>query len=174
MVLGYTDTDEETMAEARIPFAAWVKVIDMPPDMLTLVEHSMERVQKSKSFFEKAKIMRVFSNVFSDYLTTSNFVNAKISNMIGTRCTGRVVAVTDSGYMALVPKGTKSNDKIYLMTGAHTPHVIRDDTFLPSSPILSSRRCSPRFRLVGEAYVHGLAADDAQIAGGTLQKIELY
>jgi hypothetical protein len=130
----------------------------------------MEQVQKSKSFFEKVKTMYALSNVVSEYYTASSLVIGNISGKIGSRCAGRVVAVTDSGYIALVPEGTKSNDKIYLVAGAHIPYVIREDSFLPSSSILSSRRC----RLVGEAYVHGLAANDERIAGGTLQKIELY
>jgi hypothetical protein len=157
MFVGYTDTDEETMATDRELVEAWKKVITMPPDMLTQFEHVMERVRKSKTFFEKEKTMCDLDEVWYEYITASNLVNSNISNMLGFRGTGRVVAVTDRGYMALVPNGTKSNDKIYLVAGAHIPHVIREE--------------SPRFRLVGEACVHGLAADDARIVEGCLLEI---
>ncbi|OCK77122.1 HET-domain-containing protein [Lepidopterella palustris CBS 459.81] len=156
MLLGYTGTDAESMAKVRMFFEAWEKSISMPSGLLTHLEHDKKQIQKSKHFLGRMKMIIAFCKVFSEYLTASNIVNASgISNRIGTRCTGRVVAVTDSGYMALVPKGTQSNDKIYLMAGANSPYVIRDDSYLPSSPILSRTRRSLHFRLVGDAYLRG-------------------
>jgi hypothetical protein len=55
----------------------------------------------------------------------------------------RKFCVTDTGYMALVPLGTKNEDLICIIQGAQTPFIVRG---------VEERSC----QLVGECYVHGM------------------
>jgi hypothetical protein len=58
----------------------------------------------------------------------------------------RQFAVTKKGYMALVVPGIRAGDVVCVFSGAETPHALRRDN--------SGGSCR-KFRLVGDAYVHG-------------------
>jgi len=61
----------------------------------------------------------------------------------------RIFAVTDKGYIAMVPKGTKSSDIICTVWGAQVPFVLRS--------LGSTADGKPEmYHLVGECYVHGM------------------
>ena len=66
---------------------------------------------------------------------------------------GRQFCVTQQGYMGLVPKNSKIGDAIVILHGAKTPHVLRESLFAHCSHEIAK---SPCYRLIGEAYVHGM------------------
>jgi hypothetical protein len=59
----------------------------------------------------------------------------------------RQFAITDMDLMAMVPLETKSDDVVCVFLGAKTPHILREVRGFASEQ---------RYKLVGEAYVHGL------------------
>jgi hypothetical protein len=172
MLLGYTNVDDETKAELRALYLVWEEYMKVTPELFAQIKRNQEK--NGTGYFARFKTMASVAKSFSEYLEISNCVNSNISVPMGERCTGRVVAVTNNGYMALAPKGTCIKDKVYLMAGANTPCIVREDTSLPSSSILSSTESRTRGRLVGEIYVHGLATNDRLITEGKFQEIELY
>jgi hypothetical protein len=58
-------------------------------------------------------------------------------------CRGRRFAVTDQGYIGLVPACSVLGDEVFLLGGAPVPFVLR-------------RRQVKRYILVGDAYIHGV------------------
>ncbi|KAK4158933.1 heterokaryon incompatibility protein-domain-containing protein [Cladorrhinum sp. PSN259] len=66
------------------------------------------------------------------------------------RCLSRRLAVTEQGFMALVPPNTQMGDRIAIIPGVITPMIVR--------PIgrLEESENTLVFSLVGECYVHGL------------------
>ena len=74
------------------------------------------------------------------------------SNAIGTCCNGRCFAITEKGYMAIVPPGTKEGDMVCLILGGQVPFVFRQ---FQTSDIDRSRK-EQSYALVGECYVHGM------------------
>ena len=71
---------------------------------------------------------------------------------MGTACQGKCFAVSEKGYMAITPPGTKEGDMICLIMGAEVPFILRplleDDRGL-----MNEGEC---YALVGECYVHGM------------------
>lgn len=82
-------------------------------------------------------------------------------------CAGRAFAVTQSGYMALVPPGTVAGDAVCLLYGVDTPFIVRmlsiedaskgGDMKIVSGPEEGIEIVS----LVGESYVHGVMDGEA-------------
>jgi hypothetical protein len=64
-----------------------------------------------------------------------------------TPCEGRLLAITQSGFLGLVPLSAEVSDEIYLLAGGQVFYVLRphDD----------------HFRFIGESYVHGLMDGEA-------------
>lgn len=65
-------------------------------------------------------------------------------------CQNRRFAVTDKGYLALVPHCAQLGDRIALFLGAPVPFVLR-----PTADIIQSRSIR-KMQLVGDTYVHGI------------------
>ncbi|KAI9764824.1 MAG: hypothetical protein M1839_005701 [Geoglossum umbratile] len=72
---------------------------------------------------------------------------------------GRKFAVTDTGYMVLVPPGTRVGDTIYAILGTETPFVLR-----------RSER-DDAFWLVGESYVQGMMDGERLKQGDTPEQL---
>lgn len=72
---------------------------------------------------------------------------------------GRRVAVTRKGYLCLVPRGAVQGDVIWLVEGAQTPFVCREE------------QESVSYQLVGDCYVHGVMDGSAFDKNGDLQTI---
>ncbi|PVH73536.1 HET-domain-containing protein [Cadophora sp. DSE1049] len=60
---------------------------------------------------------------------------------------GRRMVRTEEGYLALVPAGTETGDRVFLLRGGRVPVVLR--------------RRGERWEVVGEAYVHGIMRGEA-------------
>ncbi|KAH7418554.1 heterokaryon incompatibility protein-domain-containing protein [Cadophora sp. MPI-SDFR-AT-0126] len=60
---------------------------------------------------------------------------------------GRRIVRTEEGYLALVPGGTESGDRVFLLKGGRVPVVLR--------------RRGEMWEVVGEAYVHGVMRGEA-------------
>ncbi len=58
-------------------------------------------------------------------------------------CAHRALFVTSKGYIGLAPWNAKSGDFIFVFNGGKTPFLLRE---IPGG----------RYKLVGEAYVHGI------------------
>jgi hypothetical protein len=85
-----------------------------------------------------------------DYKTAALVSNNKeIRTILNTSGSRKQFAVTKGGYMTLVPWGTESGDVLSIFWGSRTPHVLRR---VPGSALEQEGR----FRLVGDAYIHGL------------------
>jgi hypothetical protein len=69
----------------------------------------------------------------------------KIGRLMGKKIASRQFAVTEKGYMALVPPGTQTGDWVAVFAGAATPHILR--------PVTEAKE---EWRVFGDAYVHGL------------------
>lgn len=72
----------------------------------------------------------------------------RVGRTVGTTARQRQFAVTRSGYMALVPVDTAAGDLVCIFLGAKVPHVIR-------------KAGDAKYRLVGEAYLHGFMHGEA-------------
>jgi hypothetical protein len=77
----------------------------------------------------------------SDIELLSN--SQRISELLSRRGQGRQLAITRTGYLALVPDRAKEGDAVCIFRGAKVPYVLR-------------KKEEEGFELVGEAYVHGL------------------
>jgi hypothetical protein len=67
-----------------------------------------------------------------------------LTTAMRTALTMRRFAITEKGYFALVPRGTREEDEIVVFVGACVPFVVRRE------------EGGEGFELVGEAYVHGI------------------
>lgn len=68
--------------------------------------------------------------------------------MMETVCGTRRLLLTNGQYLGIGPRSTAVGDQIWIFPGASVPFVLRP-------------RSSGRFRLVGEAYVHGIMYGEA-------------
>jgi hypothetical protein len=68
--------------------------------------------------------------------------------------TGRRFAVTENGYMGLVPAGTQYGDLVCIIYGAQTPFLLRP-------------RPGGNYLIVGECYIHGMM--DGEMASDGLE-----
>jgi hypothetical protein len=72
-------------------------------------------------------------------------------NEVSAFCLGRSLVITEKGYYGLAPRLTQPGDKCCLLLGADVPFILR-----PHGTETS-------FRLLGEAYVHGIM--EGQVKG---------
>jgi hypothetical protein len=75
--------------------------------------------------------------------------------------TGRAVAVTKGGLVAMVPPLTKVGDMVCVLYGLKTPFVLRPRALLGDS---DSDGSGCPVRIVGETYLHGIMDDDGWVA----------
>ena len=77
-------------------------------------------------------------------------------------CEGRRIFLTKKGYLGLGPKGAQAGDAIILLKGSYVPYIFRKAVNPKvtdvSNGITDERpeRDETHWRLVGEAYVHGI------------------
>jgi hypothetical protein len=69
-------------------------------------------------------------------------------------CAHRSLFVTEKGYIGLGPWNSKKGDKVVVITGGHTPFLLRE---IPGKD---------GYRLVGESYVSGLMGGEALALAG--------
>jgi len=80
-----------------------------------------------------------------DLTAEDNMSAIHAGNLWVRKAAGRQFAITQSGYMTLVPDFAKVNDTICVFLGAKVPYVIRESSEEGKS-----------WQLVGETYVHGV------------------
>jgi hypothetical protein len=137
---------EDNAARARELFAAFDENISMNTK---IGERVAEELAAVSSFRDIRKAVKAIVSILREFFALMVINIAHISPALGSRCTGRCLAVTNRGYIALVSRGTKPLDEIFLIPRVRTPLVLR------SSPTLASNR----YQLVGDCYVHGLNLD---------------
>ncbi|KAI9768897.1 MAG: hypothetical protein M1839_003851 [Geoglossum umbratile] len=74
--------------------------------------------------------------------------------------TGRNFCVTQRGHMGLVPALSEDGDAVVIFLGATTPHILRQVVHTEDG-----KNSLKRYKLVGEAYIHGMM-DDEMFRGG--------
>ncbi|ORY11126.1 heterokaryon incompatibility protein-domain-containing protein [Clohesyomyces aquaticus] len=67
---------------------------------------------------------------------------------MGSRSSGRDIGVTENGYMCLVPNGVQLYDVVTILRGGRVPFILRAEE-------------SGGYKLLGDAYVHGLMKGEA-------------
>lgn len=72
----------------------------------------------------------------------------------------RRLGCTAGGYIGLFPEHAKTGDSVFVLSGCHTPYVLR-------------LRGDKKFKLVGECYVHGIMGGEAIGPNPDLQDIVL-
>lgn len=70
---------------------------------------------------------------------------------------GRKVAVTQKGYLCLVPPKTEVGDMVCLIQSAGTPFILRKSKTRDENEFVGKQQL---YALVGEAYVHGIMDGD--------------
>jgi hypothetical protein len=85
---------------------------------------------------------------------------------IRSALTMRRFAITQKGYFALVPRGTRKGDVVVVFEKACVPFVVRKSTSMQGS--------ARGYELLGEAYVHGIMRGEVmELAESTLEDITL-
>ena len=77
---------------------------------------------------------------------------ALFSAALGSACQGKCFAVTEKGYMAIAPPGTKEGDMVCLVMGAEVPFILRP-LLEDDKGVMNKEQC---YALVGECYIHGI------------------
>lgn len=70
------------------------------------------------------------------------------SRQLGTIFASKRLIATIRGYVGAVPTSTRSGDLVSVLPGARVPFILR-------------ARSDGKFKLVGEAYVHGIMQGEA-------------
>jgi hypothetical protein len=156
-LVGYKDNT----ARARELFAVFDEDISSRTKLRERIAEKLAAVSSFRDFWKAAKAI---VPILREFYALAIMNLAHISPALGSRCTGRRLAVTDRGYIALVSRGTKPLDEIFLIPRARTPLVLR------SSPTLASN-C---YQLVGDCYVHGLNLDHLQKIAGPPEWINVF
>lgn len=81
----------------------------------------------------------------------------RVKDLIENTTVNRVFCVTEKGYMGLVPYRSKEDDLIVVLSGGHTPFVLRER----ESDIPTFSGNERRWQLIGECYVHGFMDGEA-------------
>ncbi|KAH8681991.1 heterokaryon incompatibility protein-domain-containing protein [Xylariales sp. PMI_506] len=84
----------------------------------------------------------------------------------------RRLAITSQGMIGLVPGATRLGDTVVVLAGSQFPHVVRrlgDDELPSRNP--NKENHSGNYRLVGEAYIHGIM--DGEMMSGVMDEITL-
>jgi hypothetical protein len=84
-------------------------------------------------------------SISGDLTAEDNMSAINAGNLWVRKAAGRQFAITQSGYMALVPDFARVGDTICVFLGAKVPYVIRESSEEGKS-----------WQLVGETYVHGV------------------
>ncbi|KAH0536097.1 hypothetical protein FGG08_007002 [Glutinoglossum americanum] len=94
-----------------------------------------------------AAIASLSTGDFGSALKMNNSTDMYIVQAL-TACRRRRFAVTDKGYIGLVPECTELGDGVYILGGVSVPFVLR-------------HREKVNFTLVGDAYIHGVMDGEA-------------
>lgn len=82
-------------------------------------------------------------------------------------CIGRALAITDAGYLAMVPPGARAGDWVCLLYGLNTPFVLR--------PLVEGVEGQGEpMSLIGEAYVHGMMDGEAMWPGEPAETFVIF
>jgi len=68
----------------------------------------------------------------------------------------RRLFVTAKGYLGLGPSSLQVGDKVYILKGANVPFLLREQEREDSREGATSNESEMNYKLVGEAYIHGI------------------
>lgn len=101
-----------------------------------------------------------------------NEVALSVQRTVVPTFTGRVFAITSTGYMGWFPESAKESDKIVLMPGGKVPYLLRKLVNAEEGSSTNSSTDAERCEFIGDCYVHGIMFGEAWDES-KLQKITL-
>ena len=95
----------------------------------------------------------------------------RFMNVFGPHMRERRLAITDQGYMGVVPPYSEIGDVLFIIPGTQVPFLLRSQRGGENSGEAST---GEEWRLVGESYLHGMMDGEAMKRGGTEEQLEIY
>lgn len=93
---------------------------------------------------------------------TSPFLTAsfapEIAGLIAKQMSGRVMSITNKGFLATLPRETRADDEIVLFCGGSRPFVVRS-------------AAEGKYQLVGRCYSHGIFNRESVNSEGEVEKL---
>jgi hypothetical protein len=93
--------------------------------------------------------------------------SGRFSNIAGPHIRERRFAITERGYMGMVPPYSKTGDEVFIIPGAQVPFVLRHRRRTDTSS-------GEKWELVGESYFHGMMDGEMVHEGCAEQQLEIY
>ena len=91
-------------------------------------------------------------------------------NVMGPNTRERMCAITEQGYIGLVPPYSEIGDLVFILSGAQVPFLLRQEAGMSGI----TKPNVEKWRLVGETYFHGMMDGEMVLKSQPLQKIELW
>lgn len=85
------------------------------------------------------------------------------NDLVHVSCSGTRIMRTKRGFIGTVPRGTKKGDVVCVLYGGQTPFILRPSESRPGM-----------YRLIGDAYVHGLMQGEALGMKLKEEKFEIF
>ncbi|KAI1353494.1 putative heterokaryon incompatibility protein [Xylaria sp. FL0043] len=139
-------------------YQALVRYIDA---IKTILGPDMKPRQLDISAEEEARLMIILTK---DVIDLGRFLNVS-----GPHVRERMVAVTERGYMGIIPPYSKVGDAVFIISGAQVPFLLRRPADWENVDESGGRR----WQLVGESYFHGMMDGEMMTKGHEEQTIEL-
>lgn len=98
-------------------------------------------------------------------VATSNYAldSGRFANVSGPHTRERMFAITERGYIGMVPPYSQVGDEVFIIPGAQVPFLMR-------------RQQAPngdKWQLVGESFIYGMMEGEMMAEGGVEQVLEL-
>ncbi|KAI1182260.1 putative heterokaryon incompatibility protein [Nemania serpens] len=93
----------------------------------------------------------------------------RFMNVSGPNLRERMIAITERGYMGVVPPYSKVGDAVFILSGGQVPFLLRR----PAGAEDLTEPGHGAWQLVGESYFHGMMDGEMMAEGHTEQSIEL-
>ncbi|PMD44817.1 putative heterokaryon incompatibility protein [Hyaloscypha variabilis F] len=93
--------------------------------------------------------------------------SGRFSNLAGPHTRERRFAITERGYMGMVPPYSKTGDEVFIIPGAQVPFLLRRRRRTDASS-------GEKWELVGESYFHGMMDGEMVNEGCAEQQLEIY
>ena len=95
-------------------------------------------------------VFKIYLNFFDQEL---RFRMLHVFNRINENCRGRRMVRTSRGYCGLVPASVEERDQVVLLKGGTMPFILRRNGEIGG---VSGGSATMEWKLIGEAYVHGV------------------
>ena len=145
LVTPHTQTQYSTSQEFASAFCHTL-IADTSPSGHRASKPDTQRVEALITYLKRMQAQN------STYIPFADPELSSARHSINVACGGRTMAVTQKGYMALVPTCTKTGDLICLIKGGRVPFVVQR---------AGTEDREEQWVLVGHCYVHGIMHGEA-------------